>query len=269
MHPCAQQLWLDRAKLAWSLLRLAVATGLTGTLSLAQSASEYQVKAAYLYNFAKLAEWPPQVLPADGTLTICVLGGGEDFVNVLRTVLAGKAINEHPLAIKYVRSGRDAKSCHLVFFRGSEAETHSAISELEGSPVLMVGENADFLASGGMINLALKDGKIAYETNADAFSRGSMRFGASPTAGARSAGGPSAGEGRGVKTRVEPEYPRLAKTLSLTGVVLLKVTVRADGSVKDVEIAGGHPVLAGTSVEAFKEVALRGRSTRDRGDGKD
>src|SRR5579863_4784860 len=56
-----------------------------------QSATEDQVKAAYLLNFAKLAEWSRQALP-DGPsrLVIGVSGGDEDFLKLLKATVAGK-----------------------------------------------------------------------------------------------------------------------------------------------------------------------------------
>src|SRR5690349_13180926 len=67
----------------------------------AQSTSDYQVKAAYLYNIAKSAQWPATVLPsATSPIVFCVLGGADGFVDVLRTTLAGKAINDRALVVK-------------------------------------------------------------------------------------------------------------------------------------------------------------------------
>jgi hypothetical protein len=82
-------------------VRPLVATALCAVVSVigarAQVASEYQVKSAYLYNFAKMASWPQEALPtATSKLVMCVLGGDADFPDVLRSTLAGKSIGEHP-----------------------------------------------------------------------------------------------------------------------------------------------------------------------------
>ncbi len=67
-----------------------------------QTASECQVKAAYLYNFGKATEWPAQAMPSEGSsLVLCVFGGNEESVNVLRSTLAGKTIRGHPLEIRH------------------------------------------------------------------------------------------------------------------------------------------------------------------------
>jgi TonB family protein len=51
-------------------------------------------------------------------------------------------------------------------------------------------------------------------------------------------------ETRKVVSRVTPSYPSIARTLNLTGVVKLDVTVAPSGSAKSVQVIGGNPVLA-------------------------
>src|SRR5213596_3546416 len=86
---------LDALRPAWKALGCSIVVlALLASAAGQQSASEYQVKAAYLYNFAKMSRWPAQSLPdADSTL-LGIYGGNEDFVNVLRATLAGKGIQQ-------------------------------------------------------------------------------------------------------------------------------------------------------------------------------
>lgn len=57
---------------------------------------------------------------------------------------------------------------------------------------------------------------------------------------------------RTVLVRVSPEYPRVAASMKLMGAVQLEATVRADGTVRDVKVLGGHPVLAEAATNAVK-----------------
>jgi TonB family protein len=63
----------------------------------------------------------------------------------------------------------------------------------------------------------------------------------------------SAQEGRHVKSRVAPQYPELAKRMNVTGVVKLRVTIGANGTVKDAKVIGGHPLLVDPAIEAAKK----------------
>jgi TonB family protein len=224
-----------------------------GPLRAQQAAGAYQVEAGYLYNFAKMASWSAQSLPDRASLIIGVLGGNEDFVNVLRDILAGKDINSHPLEVRHIRSAEQVKFCHVVFFRASERTTRAVIAQFRKSSVLLVGENKEFLNDGGMINLILNDGKMSYEVNTAALERAQVRYQeTSATTATDGAQAPEMqGEGsRSIAFRVAPEYPRIAASLKIIGAVKLQAVVRADGTVRKVRVVGGHPVLAEAAVAA-------------------
>ena len=58
---------------------------------------------------------------------------------------------------------------------------------------------------------------------------------------------------RQTKTRVAPVYPELARKMKITGVVKVRLTVSANGSVKSASLVGGHPVLANAALDAVKK----------------
>lgn len=60
-------------------------------------------------------------------------------------------------------------------------------------------------------------------------------------------------QGRKVRSRVYPEYPDIARRMSLTGVVKLEVVVSPNGSVKDTKVIGGHPILVTAALDAVKK----------------
>jgi hypothetical protein len=236
------------------LLLCAMLPSLCNLLYAQQTTEEYQVKAAYLYNFAKMANWPAQILPDRAGLIVGVLGGDEDFVKVLRDVLSGKSINGHSLEVRHLHSAEEVKFCHVVFFRTPERSTRSIISQFRQSNILLVGENKEFLSDGGMINLVLNGGKIGYEINTAALESAQLRYReASPTIETSSAQTPEVLQesSRLIAFRVVPEVPRLATALNLAGAVQLQAIVRTDGTVRQVKVLGGHPVLAQAAAAAL------------------
>ncbi len=58
---------------------------------------------------------------------------------------------------------------------------------------------------------------------------------------------------RKVKNRVYPQYPEIARKMSLTGVVKLEVVISANGTVKETKVIGGHPILVTAAVDAVKK----------------
>jgi hypothetical protein len=150
--------------------RLAIAACL---LAFAMSASaqsarapEYEVKAAFLYNFAKFVEWPANAFAhASAPLRICVLGR-DPFGRSLTSITQGKSISGRPLVSKQVQAPAETRSCHILFLSRSDSEslkqTLDAIGDL---PVLTVGESDDFLKLGGMINFVLEEDRVRFEIN--------------------------------------------------------------------------------------------------------
>lgn len=72
-------------------------------------------------------------------------------------------------------------------------------------------------------------------------------------AGSASAASPSNDIFRRAKTRVQPEYPDLARKMALSGAVKIEVTVAPNGTVRSARVVGGHPVLAGAALDAARK----------------
>jgi len=230
--------------------------------------TEDQVKAAYLFNFAKLAEWRRDTLP-DGPspLVIGVSGGEEEFLSILKATVAGKMVGTHPLDVKPVTSADEMKSCHIVFFRVSGGKhTETAIENLTQAGVLSVGEDASFLRRGGMINLIREHGSVRFEVNSDALDRSGIHFSSKILALAKTGSEPSHDtasnaasetsrqEGpRRVERIVKPDYPEIAKRMKLAGIAQVEAAVNPDGTVKEVRVVGGHPVLVDALVRAVRQ----------------
>ncbi len=131
--------------------------------------SEYQIKAAIVYNFAKFVTWPPEAFAAtDSPIVIGVLGKNV-FGDALERTMHNKVINQHPLQFKEFSAVGEATNCHVLFISPSEKERLPAILEgLRGRSVLTVSEMSQFIESGGMINLEIVDNTVHFEINVEA-----------------------------------------------------------------------------------------------------
>src|SRR5437868_11180869 len=78
------------------------------------SSREYEIKAAYLYNFIKYVDWPSY----GDTITIGVLG--DNPFGPALAPLDGKIVKGRRLLIKQVGSLRDAQKCQIIFVSSSE-----------------------------------------------------------------------------------------------------------------------------------------------------
>jgi hypothetical protein len=149
---------------AWLLLGLALVAGAP-----CQTVNEYQAKAAYLYNFGKFVEWPPEALPGPADpIETCVLGR-DPFGHWLKDSIAGKSIGGHPLEIRHVSSVADAGACQILFVSASEPKrVWSAISAMKRPGILTVGECSDPAECGAIINFTLENDKLRFEIDSAA-----------------------------------------------------------------------------------------------------
>jgi len=127
---------------------------------------EYQVKAAFLFNFAKFVEWPAEVFKGpEDPIRICVVGE-DPFGASLDDAVRGETVNGRQLTVQRTRSTSKLRDCHLVFVPRSEKGRASGIlSSLEGVGVLTVGEGDGFLTAGGIIRFVLDHNRVRFEVN--------------------------------------------------------------------------------------------------------
>jgi hypothetical protein len=131
--------------------------------------TEYEIKAAFLYNFAKFVQWPKQAMAAPKSpITIGVLGDNV-FHGDLEKTIHGKKINDHPLLFKEFHSVGDVTNCQILFISPSE-ENHlpKILDGLHGMSILTVGQTDDFVEAGGMINFVIEDNRVHFQINNEA-----------------------------------------------------------------------------------------------------
>jgi hypothetical protein len=132
----------------------------------ARSDLEYQVKAAFLFNFAKFVEWPADAFVGpEAPLVVCVMGK-DPFGESLDQVVRGETVNGRPLAVRRTRQILEARSCQIVFLAESErGRQNELLSSMDGASVLTVGEDDGFLSSGGIIRFVLEENRVRFEVN--------------------------------------------------------------------------------------------------------
>ncbi len=140
--------------------------------------SEYQLKAAFLFNFAKFVEWPPAAFAEPTAPLIIGILGENPFGDVLEETVRGKSLNNHPLAVRTFRSVAESTNCHVLFISSSEKKRLPEILKgIEGSAVLTVSEIDRFTETGGMINFVSEGNKIRLKINDGAAKTAGLKIG--------------------------------------------------------------------------------------------
>jgi YfiR/HmsC-like len=159
------------------LLSLLLAGG--GQLSRAQSIeAEYRVKAAFIFHFAQLVDWPPDTpIDTENSLFLCTLGE-DPFQGTLESSVAGKLIGSRVMRIRHLAEVQDLQSCQILFIgKGQSRRIPAVVAALHNAPVLTVGDIAGFIGAGGMIGFLLQDNKIRFEINLAAANSARLKIG--------------------------------------------------------------------------------------------
>jgi hypothetical protein len=158
----------------WLRLAYLVALATMTTSAMAQS-TEAELKAAFIFSFAKYVDWPADALNANpGALTMCLVGAGNELFVEL-SEMDGKAIKGRSLQVRARTRGDDLKSCQMLVMADSEAEhIASVLRRLAGVPVLTVDGSGSFLDAGGIIGLFAEGKKIRFDINLAAARRNNL-----------------------------------------------------------------------------------------------
>ena len=141
---------------------------------------EYEVKAAFIFNFLKFIDWPEEKTAANNNKIIIGIIG-EDPFGPATDVFKGKSIEEHKLlltrfeGIEQIKKMPEKeknkhldeiKTCHLLFICQSEQKQLRDIIEIvHDSSVLTIADTDGFIEAGGIINLFTEENKIRFDIN--------------------------------------------------------------------------------------------------------
>jgi len=139
---------------------------------------ETQVKAAFVYNFAKFVEWPNADSSSGDAFCFCVIGS-EPLYDVLKQILTGKTIAGRPVSARRIENGSADGHCNVVFIGRLDKQHLDEILDVPpGSQALTVSDFDQFAERGGMIQLIKEDNRFRFAINVEAVNRSRLRISA-------------------------------------------------------------------------------------------
>lgn len=163
------------------VLLAALVSGLLSALpSLASAESEGQVKAAFLFNFARYVEWPPEAFADEAAaIQLCVIGE-TDFQQVIADTVSGRSVGSRQVAVEKVEGLDAAEACHLLFLDAGFVLPAAVVADrLGGHAVFTISDQPGFAADGGVANFIFVDQKIRFEINPAAARRAGLKISSS------------------------------------------------------------------------------------------
>lgn len=131
-------------------------------------ANEYQVKAAFLFNFAKFVAWPANAFPGANTPLVIGVLGQDPFGPYLDDIVRGERIDNRPLVVQRYQRPAEIKNCHVLFISRSESgRLDQIVSTLKHRKLLIV-TDADGGQGGVIIRFVTEGNRIRFKIDAEA-----------------------------------------------------------------------------------------------------
>ena len=129
-------------------------------------ASEYQVKAVFLYNFTHFIDWPPASFDSPYAPFIIGVAGNDPFGAALEAAVQGERIGSHLIRIEHYKSAGEIGRCHILYVGSQDPdEIKNILSVVNGRNILTVGDTPNFIRWGGMIRFYTEENKIRLQIN--------------------------------------------------------------------------------------------------------
>ncbi len=179
-----------------TILVLVFSIAVTSSMAHADTAQsrEYQIKAAFLYNFIKFVDWPEEkTADSNEPITIGIIGKdpfGDAFEPIKNKPVKGKKVivRRFKSLEELKKSGEGNKSdkhpqieairkCHLLFICRSDKNNLEEIIDLvKDYSILTVADTQGFLEANGIINFVMEEKKVSFEVNVTAAKRAKLKI---------------------------------------------------------------------------------------------
>lgn len=160
----------SRSTLITLALGLALLSAPPGRAADRAAPSEYDVKAAFLFNFAKFVSWPPTAFASPEAPVLIGVLGDNPFGGELARLATDVRVQGRAFEVKHATSLAPLQNCHVIFISASERERLPQILAALGqahSLALTVGESENFLRDGGMIRFVIEQNRVRFEIRAE------------------------------------------------------------------------------------------------------
>jgi hypothetical protein len=133
------------------------------------------LKAAFLYNFAKFAEWPPDALAAGDKLVLCVIGDDE-VARALDLSVNGRSIEGHDVTVRKIALD-GARACHLAYVAALDPKRAlQFIASVKGAAIFSVSDGERFAESGGVAQLFTENSRMRFAINVASAQRARLQI---------------------------------------------------------------------------------------------
>lgn len=131
----------------------------------ADSSSEHELKAAYLYHIINFVVWPDDDFPKEnGNIEICLIAD-DDFDQILKTI-ENKPIRNRHIRVRQLSGKPLPSSCNMLFIHKiQEMDLQGIFATANKHNILTIGDSPRFAEMGGMIGFVIYKDRVRLEVN--------------------------------------------------------------------------------------------------------
>ncbi|MGV3663778.1 MAG: YfiR family protein [Prosthecobacter sp.] len=160
---------------AWLCLLMLSGLGVPQARAQGAMEREHALKAACVFNFCQFITWPADAFDAPSSPIVIGVYGNDAFGNVLEAMVRGEIVRGRAIQVQRCRRAEDSLDCHMLFVSGAEtARSGQLLNQIRNRGIVSVGENDDFISSGGMIALAAVQNRVRLRINLPAVRAGGV-----------------------------------------------------------------------------------------------
>lgn len=135
----------------------------------AEEPTEYQVKAVFVFNFARFVEWPVQAFTAPNEPFVIGIVGTDPFGARLDEAVRGEQVGQHPLLVRRFRNADEIGACQILYIDRSEgAQLSQILAALNRRNTLTVTDLDGAAQRGAMIQFVTESNRIRLRINVGA-----------------------------------------------------------------------------------------------------
>lgn len=136
-----------------------------------QTHPEYQIKAAFLYNFAGFVTWPKTSFSTTEAPLVIGISGTDPFGNYIDALVENEVVRGHPVVVRRISKTEELQHCHIVYVSAQSGDAvRRVLASVKDKPVLTVSDAPDFIRAGGMIQFYTENNRIRLRVNVKAAS---------------------------------------------------------------------------------------------------
>jgi len=143
----------------------------------AEVAKEYQLKAAFLFNFTKFVEWPAARFADETSPVVIGVFGRNPFDEELANIVKGRTVNGRAIVVTLISTAEQVPHVHLLFVPASE-EPRLPVSVWKNLGIVAVGESDGFVDQGGTITFTQQGDKLRFAVNVATAERDGLKISA-------------------------------------------------------------------------------------------